>query len=635
MSAREAQGRARLERAISAAVRAISGRREVSVRFGKASDTSDAALVRLPASAPEPDAGEIAGLRGEADSAALKLRHHDAELHRRNRPVDPAAAAVFDALENARHEALGARALSGIAANLAARLEARCFSEGFAWIDDPDRVSAPTAFELLLRREATGTPWPEVADRLMSVWMQRVGSQARADLERLARSLGHQHTYAEAARRLMAAFRFESDESGIVTVPSVSVPAEATSRGEVDMGMSRSVHADGAGRLPTPVGPAEPAERAAEEATDQAARSPSSAADPGCLRRRADDAAAFRQAHDPAASARAEAAIHSHAAATSDESGRGPGITKAPFYHAFTTEYDATVTPEQICGSQQLLALRSRLDDETVAYRAGMVRLAARLQRRLLARQSEAWDLELEDGILDAERLASSIADPGGAAVYKARRKSDLPDTALSILIDNSGSMGGLPIRLAAICADILPLALERCGFKVEVLGFTTREWRGGRSREKWVRSGKPPHPGRLNDLCHIVYKTASSPWRRARKGIGVMLDESLLKENVDGEALLWAYHRLLRRRSEQRRILMVLSDGAPVDVSTSSENPPGYLEQHLRRVIARIERQGAVELVAIGLGHDVRRYYRRAVKLDDPHAFGEVIVGTIDELFR
>jgi len=629
MSAREAQGRARFEHAISAAVRAMSGRREVSVRFGEPSDAGDATLVRLPASTAEPDASEIAGLRGEADSAALKLRHHDAELHRRNRPASSAAAAVFDALENVRYEALGARSLSGVAANLAARLEARCLAEGFVWIDDADRVPASTAFELLLRKEATGAPWPELADRLMSAWMQRVDPQARADLELLARSLGHQQAYAEAARRLMAGFSFEVDESGIVMVPSAASPAEAKGRGGVDMAMPWKEHAD-AGRLPAPVGPAE----AAEEGADQAVRMPSSAADPGQLQRGVDEAGASRSAHDVAVSARSEATADPHAAAGSDASRRGAGIMRTPPYRAFTTEYDATVTPEQLCGPQQLLAWRSRLDNETMAYRAGMVRLAARLQRRLLARQSEAWDLELEDGILDTERLASSVADPGVAAVYKAQRKSDVPDTAFSILIDNSGSMGGLPIRLAAICADILLFALDRCGVKVEVLGFTTREWRGGRSREKWIRSGKPRHPGRLNDLCHIVYKTALSPWRRARRGIGVMLDESLLKENVDGEALLWAYRRL-SRRPEQRRILMVLSDGAPVDVSTSSENPPGYLEQHLRHVIARIERERAVDLVAIGLGHDVRRYYRRAVKLDDPHALGEAIVGSVDALLR
>ncbi|HEY0878225.1 MAG TPA: hypothetical protein VGE10_07205 [Zeimonas sp.] len=591
----------RFEEATAATVRAIAGRSGVGVSFGEHPNVdADAQAqvqvqVRLPATTAQPGPGEIARLRGEADCAALRLRHHDPELHRRQRPADEAAGAVFDALEKVRFEALGARNLPGVAANLAARLDARCLAEGFGEAVDPDEVPASTAFALLMRRAATGTHWPEAADRIMQAWLQRIGPRVCDAVVCLAQWIEGQDVYAAGTQRVLAAAGFTCTEPDTSAHPSL--PKNDRSDG------AEAADADGSAKE----GRADGAETAGAK-THEAVDSPATVASP------------------PPTQAPAPAEL--------GNAGEPVGAGASLPYRAFTTEYDVTATPENLCDPRQLLHWRKRLDDETAPWRAGMIRLAARLQQRLLARQAEGWDFELEEGLLDAERLASAIVDPHAGAVYKSLRQSDFPDTVLSILIDNSGSMRGLPIRLAAMCADIVALALERCAIKVEILGYTTREWRGGSSRERWIRSGRPPHPGRLNDLCHIVYKAASTPWRRARNGLGVLLDDALLKENVDGEALLWAWRRLLMR-GEQRRILLVLSDGAPVDESTSSANPPGYLEQHLRQVIERIERERAVELAAIGLGHDVRRYYRNAVKLDDSRDLGETIVRSLDALLQ
>ncbi len=608
MSVRGGQGAARFEQATAAAVRAIADRGEIAVSFGKRPNTGDDAGARvcLPTLATEPGRGEIACLRGEADSAALRLRHHDAELHRRSRPANEIAGAVFDALERARFEALGARNLPGLAANLAARLDAECLAEGFAEAVDPDEVPESTAFALLMRREATGMHWPEAADRVMQAWLRRIGAQVRDAIGSLARALEHQDVYAEGTRRLLEAAGFERDESGDARRAPESRNTEAGDLDDADTNAS-------ARKASAPEAPPESSSGKPEKSTGQAAPPSASPAD-------ADPGELTHTASAP------------QTVVGSDAPGGPLGTGHPPPYRVFTTEHDATVTPEDLYDPRQLLHWRKRLDRETAPYRAGMVRLAARLQQRLLARRNERWDFELEEGLLDAERVASAIADPNASTLYKTLRQSDFPDTVLSILIDNSGSMRGLPIRLAAMCADIVALALERCAVKVEILGFTTREWRGGRSCEQWIGSGRPPHPGRLNDLCHIVYKPASTPWRRTRNSLGILLDEGLLKENIDGEALSWAYRRLLMR-PEQRRILLVLSDGAPADESTSSANSPDYLEQHLRQVIARIERERAIELAAIGLGHDVRRYYRRAVKLDDPRDLGETIVRSLDAL--
>lgn len=609
------QGAVRLERATAAVVRAIARRDDITVSFCEKYDTDvdSAAHVRLPGVPEEPGPDEITWLRGEADSAALRLRHHDPGVHRRWRPANEAARTVFDALEIVRYETLGARHLPGVAENLAARLNARCLNEGFAEAIDPNEVPESTAFALLMRLEATGRRWPKAADRVMEAWLHRIDPQVRDAIRKVIKSLDDQDAFAVGTHRFLVAFGRESDERETAVGSSTSRDDESGGPEAAEASPS------GAGNSLDTVGLRGSSSVKGDRTVDVAGP-PADAGDPSP-----------GNGQDAAAEASSESA-GSAVPAGSGHSREAMELRRPLPYHAFTTEYDIIATPEDFLDSRELLHWRKRLDHETAPFRAGIARLAAHLQQRLLARRAEKWDSELEEGLLDSQRLASVVADPSAPTIYKALGDTDSTDTFLAILIDSSASMRGLPIRLAAMCADIVALALERCAVKIEILGFTTREWRGGRSRAQWIRTGRPPHPGRLNDLCHIVYKSASVPWQRARNGLGVVLDETLLKENVDGEALLWARRRLLGR-PEQRRILLVLSDGAPADESTSAANSPSYLEHHLREVIARIERERAIELVAIGLGHDVGRHYRRAVQLADPRDLGETIVHCLDAL--
>jgi cobaltochelatase CobT len=302
-------------------------------------------------------------------------------------------------------------------------------------------------------------------------------------------------------------------------------------------------------------------------------------------------------------------------------------------YKAFNPRFDEIVAAEDLCEPEELERLRSYLDKQLNNLSSVVARLANRLQRRLMAQQNRAWEFDLEEGMLDPARLVRVVIDPQQPLSFKREKDTDFRDTVVTLLMDNSGSMRGRPITVAATCADILARTLERCGVKVEILGFTTRAWKGGQSRENWLQAGKPANPGRLNDLRHIIYKSADAPWRRARKNLGLMMREGLLKENIDGEALDWAHKRLLGR-SEQRRILMMISDGAPVDDSTLSVNPGNYLERHLRAVIEEIETRSPVELIAIGIGHDVTRYYRRAVTIVDAEELGGAMTEKLAELF-
>ncbi|GAV35688.1 aerobic cobaltochelatase subunit CobT [Roseomonas sp. TAS13] len=310
-----------------------------------------------------------------------------------------------------------------------------------------------------------------------------------------------------------------------------------------------------------------------------------------------------------------------------------PASDDASVYRAYTKRFDEEVGADDLCDPEELARLRQQLDQQLSHLQGVVSKLANRLQRRLMAQQQRAWEFDLEEGMLDVARLARVISNPTYSLSYKREREADFRDTVVTLLIDNSGSMRGRPITVAAMCCDILARTLERCAVKTEILGFTTRAWKGGQSRERWVQDGKPRNPGRLNDLRHVVYKAADEPWRRARKNLGLMLREGLLKENIDGEALDWAYRRMLSR-AEHRRILMVISDGAPVDDSTLSVNPGNYLERHLRKVIADIEGRDIVELVAIGIGHDVTRYYRRAVTIVDAEELGGTMMQKLAELF-
>lgn len=597
----------RWRRITAAAIRAVSGRDDVAIAVEADGLQVEGTNLRVAVPGSAPRADEIATLRGQADVVALRLRHHDPSLHRQLAPTGETARSVFDALEDARIQAIGTRQMAGVAANLAALLDAQCRADGFADAAKPEDVPLDRVVALLAREQLTGEHCPQGADRVVQMWRTRIDEHTVEALSRLALAIDDQRAYASCAYRLMAGFGLEAGEADAVDAR----PEARTPDAQDDSSQARA--ADASESEPAPGRAGTP-----EDTGDGPARDAASSASPAAARR--DDSPV------PSPSANVSGASDAPVAARDDAFEASP-------YRCFTTRYDEVVEPVDLCDARELRQLRRALDRDTAPFRAAVHRLAARLQQKLLARQAGGWDFDREEGLLDSERLAGAIVDPFASLAYKVPKEIDLHDTVVSLLIDNSGSMLGLPIRLAAMSADIVAAALERCAIQVEILGFTTREWRGGRSREQWLACGKPPHPGRLNDLRHIVYKRAETPWRRARNGLALMLQDGLLKENVDGEALRWAYRRLLAR-PEARRILMVLSDGAPSDDSTLSANPGDYLVRDLRDAIARIERDASIELTAIGIGHDVSRYYRRAVTLVDARDLGATMLESLTKLF-
>ncbi len=590
------------KRATAGALRAVAhANAEVQVAFQPGPGGVSGKRVRLPLPTRTLPAAEMAKLRGAADAAALKLRHHNENVHASRMPQRREAKEVFDALEDVRVEAVGSKHMAGVAHNLAARLADSCEQEGYDRMTRKDQLPLPAALSLLARERITGQPVPEAARRVLDLWRDTLDAGATSALDEMATATDDQDNFARAARKFLAALDLAEAE----------VESEAEQDEEGEEGDQSTSQQDQSGE-----GEAQASEQEAMlgaqpetmqgEATEEEAQE-------------SDEEGAAAEGDDkPGGPQQRKEVVHT------DDTSR---------YHPFTTSFDEIVEADDLCDPEELSRLRQQLDQQLSHLQGVVSKLANRLQRRLLAQQQRAWEFDLEEGMLDAARLSRIIANPMLALTYKREREADFRDTVVSLLIDNSGSMRGRPITVAAMCSDILARTLERCAVKTEILGFTTRAWKGGQSREKWVQDGKPRNPGRLNDLRHVVYKAADAPWRRARKNLGLMLREGLLKENIDGEALEWAYKRI-RNRPEHRRILMVISDGAPVDDSTLSVNPGNYLERHLRKVIADIEGRNDVELIAIGIGHDVTRYYRRAVTIVDAEELGGTMMKKLAELF-
>jgi cobaltochelatase CobT len=588
------------KRATAATLRAIAERDDLTVGFGPEAAGVSGTRIRLPNPQRDLPAEETAQLRGAADSLALRLRYHDDAVHRRRVPTGPLARAVFEAVEQARVEALGARRMAGVAGNLAAMLDEQYRRQGFERIVERSDSTMAEAVRLLTREALTKERPPPAARRVVDLWRPWLEARIGRDFAELDRTIGDQDGYAQATRRML--------QDLDIDLGDVDGPAESDEQqsGEDSEGENQS-EGEGAASGAQPAPDGAPADGEAEDAQD-AADAGDGEMTPGA----GDD--------DPGRPGRPGTLP------------RGRPDDNAT-YRAFSVAADEVVEASELCDPEELTRLRQLLDQQLSHLQSVIARLANRLQRRLLAKQTRAWEFDLDEGLLDAARLARIVANPILPLAYKRERETDFRDTVVTLLIDNSGSMRGRPITVAAMSADILARTLERCAVRVEILGFTTRAWKGGQSRERWIAAGKPPNPGRLNDLRHIVYKAADAPWRRARRHLGLMLREGILKENIDGEALAWAHNRL-RERSEQRRILMVISDGAPVDDSTLSVNPGNYLEKHLREVIRDIERLGEVELVAIGIGHDVTRYYRRAVTIVDAEQLGGVMLEQLAQLF-
>jgi cobaltochelatase CobT len=592
------------KRATAGAVRALAQSSEVQVAFQSGPAGLAGKRARLPVPSRALPESEMTKLRGAADSVALRLRHHDDAVHARSLPAERDGRTIYDALEQARVEVFGARHMDGVAANLNARLTENCEAEGYDRMTRKDQLPPSAALSLLARERMSGEPAPRAAQAILKQWRNDLGENADLALDELARTQSDQAAYAHAARRLLAALNLAEAETDLQQEPSED---EKEEQGEQSGAQDNATESEGAQKSDADqMLAASPEEMEGESAADQAS----------------------------------EADEEAPADAQGDEQPAGPQPRRdrpdndpESHYRAYTRVFDEEVDAEDLCDPDELARLRQQLDQQLQHLQGVVSRLANRLQRRLMAQQTRAWEFDLEEGMLDAGRLARVIVNPMQSLSYKRERDTEFRDTVVSLLIDNSGSMRGRPITVAAMCGDILARTLERCAVKVEILGFTTRAWKGGQSRERWVHDGKPRNPGRLNDLRHIIYKSADAPWRRSRRNLGLMLREGLLKENIDGEALLWAYRRLTSR-PEHRRIMMVISDGAPVDDSTLSVNPGNFLERHLREVIREIEGRNFVELIAIGIGHDVTRYYRRAVTIVDAEELGGTMMQKLSELF-
>lgn len=600
MTDRESRADA-FKRSLAVATRALSGKNQVEVRFGgeQAAIVDDAINLPLPPIAP--DATTIASTRGKADALALRLAHHNAKTHARLSPANPQGHAVFDALEQVRCETLGADVLKGAANNMHVALAERCAKQGFAHLSDRDAAPMADAVALIARERITGMPAPATADGLLGLLREEIEQKAGAALDELRDGLADQHAFAQLAKALLD----DLDLGDLQDLPEHQEDEQNqddeqnnpnTQEGEEDPGQSEDSQPDGSADQ----GDADEAEQQASLLEDES--------EIGDSQEGNGDDLPIRPNYQP-------------------------GAEEGAKYHVFTAKYDETVRAEDLCEPPELERLRGYLDRQLDKLRGAVSRLANKLQRRLLAQQQRSWVFDLEEGVLDPSRLTRVITDPLSPLSFKEESETKFRDTVVTLLLDNSGSMRGRPIMIAALTADVLARTLERCGVKVEILGFTTRAWKGGQSKEKWLAADKPLNPGRLNDLRHIIYKGADVPMRRARNNLGLMMREGLLKENIDGEALLWAHARL-QARPEARRILMVISDGAPVDDTTQSHNPGGYLEAHLRQVIAEIENFSDVQLIAVGIGHDVTRWYSRAVTLTDAEQLGGAITEQLADLF-
>jgi cobaltochelatase CobT len=593
---------------LAGTARAIAREPEVELSFTAEGPAAQGKSVKVPMPGRTLPERDVAEARGFADAAALRLRHHNAALHARGQPADEVARAVFNAVEQARVEALGARAMEGVRANLARATDMRMRTDPITRARTRAEVPLDTAIGLLVRERLTGAAPPETARAgldLVAAWIEE---KAGADLDALGLVLDDQAAFAQLATKLLKDLDLVEGDPDADTDPEQGEDGEGGDQSEGDSGEEDKEDQDGAGE-----GEAEVRVEQGENAEDQS-----------------------EGEYDDQELGESDDGLGQEG-----EEGMMPVRPNRPLsdlppqfdYRVFTTQYDEVIHAAELCDEAELTRLRAYLDQQLTHLQGAVTKLANRLQRRLMAQQSRSWDFDQEEGLLDAARLARVVVNPGHSLSYKVERDTEFRDTVVTLLLDNSGSMRGRPISITAISADILARTLERCGVKVEILGFTTRAWKGGQAREKWLAEGRPPGPGRLNDLRHIVYKHADEPWRRARRSLGLMMREGLLKENIDGEALLWAHARLIAR-PEERRILMVISDGAPVDDSTLSVNSGTYLERHLRQVIGWIEARSPVELLAIGIGHDVTRYYSRAVTIMDAEQLGGTMVEQLASLF-
>ena len=588
----------RFKQAVTSTMRAISGNDELTVSFGRGKPYMQGNRARIPL----PDSGlskeQLAAMRGTADRFALRIRFHDDMAHRKHRPQSGIAQEVYDWVEEARVASIGSYLMKGVEQNLSAQLDEHCSNHAYEQIEEQSDAPLGEAVGMLIREKITGKPVPPSAEKVLGLWREHIEDCIGDKLENLADTMFDQEEFSNITRQLISDLGLGDDwgeENSDGDPDDQDDQAEEMESEAGDEASDQEMSTDGdmadaiEGEVPVDMDAMEMAEAEGEE--DEAGAPPDMDGDKNWLRPKENE------------------------------------------YKAFTTAFDEVVFADELCDPVELDRLRSVLDKHLQSSQVIISKLANRLQRKLMAQQNRTWEFDLEEGTLDSSRLPNVILDPFSPLAFKQEKDMKFRDTVVSLLIDSSGSMRGRSITIAAMCADILGRTLERCTVKVEILGFTTRAWRGGQSREMWLQHGKPSQPGRLNDLRHIVYKAADMPWRRSRRNLGLMMREELLKENIDGEALLWAHNRLVGR-PEDRQIMMVISDGLPVDNSTLLVNASNYLEQHLKYAIDQIENHSKVELVAIGIGHDVTHHYRRAVTITDAEQLGDAMTEQLVDLF-
>ncbi len=598
-------------------VHTLAGDDSISVVFVSQPHGLVGREIRLPDPGSEPDLQTRQHIRALADSAALRLAYHNEPLHQKRLPQTKEGRAIYDQLAQARCEGIGSHQYQGVSHNIQAYLTQECLRKGYSRTTNKAHVPLSDVLALLTRSAISGQDVPDPAKPVIELWRPWLEEHLGKDLEdtfkNLTKSPENQDDFISSVRHLLEVLDIEeSDQANPAQETENSDPAPEDDNSDLsaqDLTHEQSEEQQQEQETDIALGDCEQT----EDVSPEEGASETDELQEGC---ESQDQQVGDEAHNP------------------NTLPPEPDLLHPPIYQIYTSEFDEVVAAQDLCDADELLKLRQKLDAQVSNLQSIVSRLGNRLQRKLQAKQQRSWYFDQEEGILDCARLARVVVNPTLSLSYKQESETEFRDTVVTLLIDNSGSMRGRPIGVAAMCADILSRTLERCNVKVEVLGFTTKNWKGGDSKVKWVKAGKPDNPGRLNDLRHIIYKEADSPWRRAKTALGLMLREGILKENIDGEALIWAHQRLLNR-SEQRRILMVISDGAPVDDGTQSTNPSLFLETHLREVIHWIETTSPVELIAIGIGHDVTRYYQQAVTIHDAEQLGDVMMDELTALFE
>uniref|UniRef100_UPI003B51A12B cobaltochelatase subunit CobT n=2 Tax=Roseovarius indicus TaxID=540747 RepID=UPI003B51A12B len=596
------------KKALAEATKVLADNPELSVTYSVDPAGLTGEAMRLPQISRRMTKDEVLQARGTADALALRHKFHDSSVSARYTPAGEMARELYDAMESARCEAMGAREMPGTAGNIDAKIGAEALRRGYDQIKDPSEAPLPVAAGYLIRHLATGRTLPRAADNVMQLWQGFIEDHAGGTLDDLQAKLADQTEFARFSRQIIKDLGYGDQLGDDPDAP------DDEDQDEADQEAQEEEQPDSTGQD--------------ESDEDQADADPEQSQE-----EQQDDAQAQVSMDDMADEEMGDETEMPEGEAPLEPPAPQPYSEADPAYAVYSTNFDEEIAAEDLAEPVELERLRAYLDQQLEPLKGAVSRLANKLQRRLQAQQNRSWEFDREEGILDAGRLARVVANPTTPLSFKIEKDMEFRDTVVTLLLDNSGSMRGRPISIAAICADVLSKTLERCQVKVEILGFTTRAWKGGQSRETWLNEGRPQLPGRLNDLRHIIYKSADAPMRRTRNNLGLMMKEGLLKENIDGEALEWAHRRIVNRR-EQRKILMVISDGAPVDDSTLSVNPANYLEKHLRDVIAMVEKRKQVELLAIGIGHDVTRYYDRAVTITDADQLAGAMTEQLAALF-